>query len=174
MVRFQCSHAPGRGHFCECWNQRDHWQYLDSSGALDVTFACGCAASRGSERQIRATRQRLWRTGAGGSRGKAMELRVPPPLPVRARRGHAGTCFRRARKFVGASLMATFRKPGPDIIDAPRRRGCPTSDQERQIRLLRKIAFRLYWDAGNMPLEGRRLFSRAPHLPVFISGGIDV
>src|SRR5689334_13252370 len=30
-------------HFCECWNQGP-LENIDSSGALDLTFACECAA----------------------------------------------------------------------------------------------------------------------------------
>jgi hypothetical protein len=37
-------------HVCECQNQRNHWQNIDSSGALDLTFALRMLGLQGSER----------------------------------------------------------------------------------------------------------------------------
>jgi tetratricopeptide (TPR) repeat protein len=47
------------GHLCECWNRRTTSQNIDSSGALDLTFALRARGLQGSERQIRSTRPRI-------------------------------------------------------------------------------------------------------------------
>jgi hypothetical protein len=54
VVQFQHSHPVAAGTFANVGIEGP-LEKIDSSGALDLTFACEAVASRDSERQIRST-----------------------------------------------------------------------------------------------------------------------